>query len=148
EVVDAEQEQAEPAQEGHGGGGVHGRSSCRRAHSRSIRSERASISCGEGFRFLAAEVLREVDLRRAWSGVSGGREPAMIEAANPGSASEATAWHAIAADDVVQRLGGNTQTGLDPAEARARLARYGPNRLPEAAKQGPLMRLLLQFNNV
>ena len=26
--------------------------------------------------------------------------------------------------------------------------RYGPNRLPEAAKQGPLMRFLLQFNNV
>src|SRR5262245_38884096 len=72
----------------------------------------------------------------------------MVGAANEGSASEATAWHSIAADEVVRRLDSNTETGLDPAEARARVARYGPNRLPEAAKQGPLMRLLLQFNNV
>src|SRR5262249_7845872 len=33
-------------------------------------------------------------------------------------------------------------------EAKSRLQTYGPNRLPEAAKQGPLMRFLLQFNNV
>src|SRR5262245_56918395 len=72
----------------------------------------------------------------------------MVGAANEGSASEATAWHAIAADEVVRRLDSSTETGLDPAEARARVARYGPNRLPEAAKQGPLMRFLLQFNNV
>jgi magnesium-transporting ATPase (P-type) len=72
----------------------------------------------------------------------------MIGAANSGPASEATAWHAIPADEVVRRLGSNTETGLEPTEASARVARYGPNRLPEAAKQGPFMRLLLQFNNV
>src|SRR5215831_16225222 len=72
----------------------------------------------------------------------------MAPAANPGPASEATPWHALAADEVVRRLESNTASGLDAAEARGRLERYGPNRLPEARKQGPLMRLLLQFHNV
>src|SRR6516225_10069504 len=61
---------------------------------------------------------------------------------------EATAWHTIAADDVVRRLNTNTETGLDAAEVSQRLAKYGPNRLPEAARWGPFMRFLLQFNNV
>ena len=61
---------------------------------------------------------------------------------------EATAWHAIAADDVVRRLNTNTETGLDAAEIPQRLAKYGPNRLPEAARRGPFMRFLLQFHNV
>src|SRR5262245_1178453 len=72
----------------------------------------------------------------------------MKEAANAGSASEATAWHAIAADEVVRKLDSDTAKGLDGAEAKRRLQTYGPNRLPEAAKQGPFMRFLLQFNNV
>src|SRR5215469_3539478 len=78
----------------------------------------------------------------------GRQSPPMARAANPGPASEATPWHAIAADEVVRRLESNTASGLDAAEARRRLERYGPNRLPEARKQGPLMRLLLQFKNV
>src|SRR5215471_5429330 len=61
---------------------------------------------------------------------------------------EATAWHAITADDVARRLNTNTETGLDAAEIPPRLAKYGPNRLPEAARRGPFMRFLLQFNNV
>src|SRR6516162_8417849 len=61
---------------------------------------------------------------------------------------EATAWHAIAADDVVRRLNTNTETGLDAAEIPQRLAKYGPNRLPEAAKRGLFLRFLMQFNNV
>jgi magnesium-transporting ATPase (P-type) len=61
---------------------------------------------------------------------------------------EATAWHAVAAPDVVRRLNTNTENGLDAAEASRRLTRYGPNRLPEGKKQGPLMRFLLQFNNI
>src|SRR5262245_29851160 len=72
----------------------------------------------------------------------------MNASANPGPATEDTPWHAIAADEVVRRLDSNTQSGLDAAEAGRRLERHGPNRLPEAHKQGPLMRLLLQFNNV
>ncbi len=38
--------------------------------------------------------------------------------------------------------------GLDGAEASRRLAKHWPNRLPAARKRGPLMRLLLQFNNI
>ncbi|MBV9533400.1 MAG: HAD-IC family P-type ATPase, partial [Bradyrhizobium sp.] len=37
---------------------------------------------------------------------------------------------------------------LDAAEAAKRLLAYGPNRLPEGKKRGPLMRFLSQFNNV
>jgi len=61
---------------------------------------------------------------------------------------EVTAWHALAMDDVVRRLNTNTANGLDAAEAALRLTKSGPNRLPEGRKQGPLMRFLLQFNNV
>ena len=72
----------------------------------------------------------------------------MNTATIPTSDTEATAWHALAADDVVRRLSTNTETGLDAAEIPQRLAKYGPNRLPEAARRGPFMRFLLQFNNV
>jgi hypothetical protein len=47
---------------------------------------------------------------------------------------EATAWHAIAADDVARRLNTNTATGLDAAEIPKRLAKYGRNRLQEVAR--------------
>ncbi len=59
-----------------------------------------------------------------------------------------TAWHAVAADEVVQRLDSNTRSGLDRAEVSRRLQTYGPNRLPEGKKQGPFIRFLLQFNNI
>ena len=72
----------------------------------------------------------------------------MTAATNAGPGSDATAWHAIAADEVARRLDSNSQKGLDAAEAKRRLETYGPNRLPESSKQGPLMRFLLQFNNV
>src|SRR5262249_22074673 len=61
---------------------------------------------------------------------------------------EATAWHALAAADVVRRLNTNTEKGLDASDVSQRLTRYGPNRLPEAARRGPFLRFLLQFNNV
>ncbi len=52
-----------------------------------------------------------------------------------------TDWHARAADDVVAALR-TEPDGLTSTQARARLERYGPNRLPEAA--GPsAARLLL-----
>src|SRR5262249_54060655 len=64
------------------------------------------------------------------------------------SAADASTWHGMAADVVVKRLATNTGKGLDAAEAASRLQKYGPNRLPEGKKQGPLMRFLSQFNNV
>jgi magnesium-transporting ATPase (P-type) len=59
-----------------------------------------------------------------------------------------TAWHAMSADGVVDRLATDREKGLDAGEAARRLQTYGPNRLPEGKKRGPLVRLLSQFNNV
>src|SRR5215468_5417714 len=72
----------------------------------------------------------------------------MIAAANSDSARDVAAWHAMAAEDVLERLGTKANTGLDPAEASRRLQKYGPNRLPEGKKRGPFMRFLSQFNNI
>jgi magnesium-transporting ATPase (P-type) len=57
-------------------------------------------------------------------------------------------WHAIAADEIIRRLESDRSRGLGRDEAARRLAKYGPNRLPEGSKRGPLMRFLLQFDNV
>jgi magnesium-transporting ATPase (P-type) len=43
---------------------------------------------------------------------------------------------------------GAAPEGLGCDEAAHRLARHGPNRLPEPARRGPLLRLLAQFHNV
>jgi magnesium-transporting ATPase (P-type) len=42
----------------------------------------------------------------------------------------------------------STGDGLSSVEAARRLAADGPNRLPEPARRGPLLRLLLQFHHV
>jgi magnesium-transporting ATPase (P-type) len=64
------------------------------------------------------------------------------------SASDVTAWHAMAVAEVLKRLTTNVDTGLDATEASTRLERYGPNRLPEGKKRGPFKRFLSQFNNI
>jgi magnesium-transporting ATPase (P-type) len=45
-------------------------------------------------------------------------------------------------------LATDREKGLGTAEAARRVQAYGPNRLPEGKRQGPLMRFLSQFNNV
>ncbi|HTV36080.1 MAG TPA: HAD-IC family P-type ATPase, partial [Xanthobacteraceae bacterium] len=72
----------------------------------------------------------------------------MKAATNANTDDNGAAWHAISADDVVERLATNREKGLDAAEASRRLKNYGPNRLPEGKKQGPFMRFLAQFNNI
>ena len=72
----------------------------------------------------------------------------MDAAADASTASETPPWHAISADEVVERLAANREQGLDAGEAAARLQKYGPNRLPEGKKRGPFMRFLAQFNNI
>jgi magnesium-transporting ATPase (P-type) len=72
----------------------------------------------------------------------------MAQAANVSTAGDVAAWHAISADEVVKRLATDGIKGLDPAEAAARLQKYGPNRLPEGKRRGPLKRFFSQFNNV
>ena len=64
------------------------------------------------------------------------------------SASRTTAWHALTAEEAVERLKSSVTAGLDAAEAARRQAEYGLNLLPTARKRGPLMRFLQQFNNV
>src|SRR5262249_33306176 len=63
-------------------------------------------------------------------------------------ANDVVAWHAIPRREVVERLATSSEKGLDPAEAAARLRQYGPNRLPEGKKRGPVARFLAQFNNI
>ena len=57
------------------------------------------------------------------------------------------AWHARSAHYVVPALE-TGQDGLGDEEARRRLKRYGPNRLPSPRRQRPILRFLAQFNNV
>jgi len=57
------------------------------------------------------------------------------------------AWHASSAATALEAMS-SSREGLDPAEIAGRRALCGPNRLPEAARRGPLLRFLLQFHNV
>ncbi|MFO1126232.1 MAG: HAD-IC family P-type ATPase [Methylocystis sp.] len=57
-------------------------------------------------------------------------------------------WHAVGVDETLRRLDSDPSRGLTSDEAARRLAQYGPNRLPEGSKRGPLMRFLLQFDNI
>jgi magnesium-transporting ATPase (P-type) len=68
--------------------------------------------------------------------------------ANAALQRDASAWHAIAADEALRRLDSNSRSGLDTTEVARRLETYGPNLLPEGRKRGPLMRFLMQFNNI
>jgi magnesium-transporting ATPase (P-type) len=64
------------------------------------------------------------------------------------TANDIAAWHAIPQHDVVERLATSSQKGLDPAEAAARLGKYGTIRLPEGKKRGPFAKFLSQFSNI
>jgi len=72
----------------------------------------------------------------------------MSTAAIPATAGETTAWHALPADEALKRQSTSASSGLESAEVARRLEQFGRNRLPEGKKQGPFMRLLLQFNNI
>ncbi len=63
------------------------------------------------------------------------------------AAPPAPAWHAQDAEAVLRTLDAST-AGLDDAQVEQRLRSSGPNRLPQAARRGPLRRLLLQFHNL
>ena len=57
------------------------------------------------------------------------------------SAGPVSTWHAMTADEVVNQLATNTESGLDLGEAANRAKKYGPNQLPEGKKRGPFTRL-------
>jgi len=56
-------------------------------------------------------------------------------------------WHALAAGETLAALESRTE-GLREDEARERLRRHGPNRLPERPRRGPLARFAAQFHNL
>ena len=56
-------------------------------------------------------------------------------------------WHAQEAKAVLESLD-TTADGLPEEEASNRLAKFGPNRLPENRTRGPLVRFFIQFHNV
>ena len=64
-----------------------------------------------------------------------------------GSDPLALPWHASPADAVITDLGVDPEQGLAGAAVRTRLDRFGPNRLPDERRRGPLVRLAAQFNN-
>ena len=56
-------------------------------------------------------------------------------------------WHAREAGEVLQELLSDEAHGLTRDEAVRRLARHGPNRLPEPPARSGLQRFLLQFHD-
>lgn len=59
-----------------------------------------------------------------------------------------TPWHALAAEAATQKLEVDSRAGLSPAQAAARLERYGPNRLDETPRQPRWRVFLRQFHDV
>jgi len=56
-------------------------------------------------------------------------------------------WHQLGRAQVAERLGTSPDQGLSSTEAKARLEKYGPNRLEEAPPKGFLVVLWEQLNN-
>ena len=63
-------------------------------------------------------------------------------------ASNGKPWHNMEAKEVMEELGVSPDKGLADEEVSSRQKKYGVNKLPQAKKQGWLMRLLSQFNNI
>lgn len=57
-------------------------------------------------------------------------------------------WHTCSTQEATELVNTNAREGLSHEEAERRLQEYGPNRLAEGKKRGPLLRFLSQFNNV
>jgi len=57
-------------------------------------------------------------------------------------------WYRITAQETLQSLGTNAETGLTSTEAKERLDRYGPNELVERGKKSAWWILLEQFKEV
>lgn len=57
-------------------------------------------------------------------------------------------WHAMDAQEVIEKLDVNQEEGLSSEEVDKRQQKYGKNELPKGKKQSWWKRLLLQFHNV
>ena len=52
-------------------------------------------------------------------------------------------WHVLAASEVIEAAGSNAQSGLSRDEAARRLAKHGPNTLPDFFLIGAVASLVL-----
>src|SRR6516165_2736621 len=71
----------------------------------------------------------------------------MSTTTNTNTVRDVAAWHAMSEAEVVKRLATSPEKGLNQSEASARLEKYGPNRLPEGRKRGPLAKFFAHFHN-
>ena len=65
-----------------------------------------------------------------------------------GAGREQPAWHALTAQEALQRLQADPGSGLGEGEAAERLEAHGPNRLPPPQRESALKRFLKQFHNL
>src|SRR5690606_22327097 len=57
-------------------------------------------------------------------------------------------WYALSAEEILQRLGTDTEHGLSEADAQARQTEYGKNQLPAGETTSPWQILIAQFTSV
>ncbi|OYY08981.1 MAG: carbonate dehydratase [Rhizobiales bacterium 35-68-8] len=75
-----------------------------------------------------------------------GKGPGLESALNPQDIPLKPSWHAASSAMAVEAFR-TTLDGLTGKEAARRLAAFGPNRLPPAARRSALVRFLMQFHN-
>ena len=78
---------------------------------------------------------------------SGFPSPLLDTETGPRNAAASAAWHALPARQALAALEAGPE-GLTPQEAERRKARFGPNRLPKAAKRTAIVGFALQFHNL
>jgi Ca2+-transporting ATPase len=65
----------------------------------------------------------------------------------PGTRGNERRWHALRAEEALAAVESDATRGLSPEEAARRLARFGPNALPEPARRSLLSVFLRQFRS-
>ena len=66
---------------------------------------------------------------------------------DPAAAESVPVWHGMTVEAVAERLQSDAAQGLTEEKARQRLQQYGPNRLLEGKRRGPVLMLLGQFGD-
>lgn len=93
--------------------------------------------------------LSDADLEHAvLRGLKRPPDLAVQHPATPVAADGERAWHSLSVDATSRLLDTNPDAGLSMAEAAARLARHGENRLQSAARRSPLSLFAEQFESL
>ncbi|MCM8775006.1 MAG: cation-transporting P-type ATPase [Candidatus Omnitrophica bacterium] len=61
--------------------------------------------------------------------------------------SQTAKWWKFSYEELCQELATDARKGLSRVEVQKRLAKYGPNQLPEAKEVSPVMLFIEQFKN-